>query len=60
MRILFGGLGQKWEKRTAYRKAKKEWNNQFPLLSCHPAFASMEEIVQLEHLLREQKKLRLE
>lgn len=55
---LFGEMDQRCEKRNAYRKAKKEWNNQFPPISCHPPFISTEEMNQLEQILRERKRNR--
>lgn len=45
----------RWEKRRAYRKAAKEWEKQFPPLSCHPPYVSPEEIETLEQMLKEHK-----
>ncbi len=46
---------QRREKRRAYRRAAKEWEKQFPPLSCHPPYVSPEEMEKLEQILKECK-----
>lgn len=41
------------EKRRAYRRAAKEWEKQFPTLSCHPPYVLPEEMKKLEQILKE-------
>ncbi len=43
------------EKRRANRRAAKEWEKQFPPLSCHPSYVSPEEMEKLEQILEERK-----
>ncbi len=43
------------EKSHAYRRAAKEWEKQFPPLSCHPPYVSPEEIEKLERILKERR-----
>ena len=54
---LFGEMDQRCEKRNAYRKAKKEWNNQFPPISCHPPFISTEEIINWSKFLENENEI---
>lgn len=43
------------EKKRAYRRAAKEWEKQFPPLSCHPPYVSPEEMETLERILKERR-----
>ena len=45
-----------WEKRIAYSMAEKNWNRQFPLLSCHPPFVSPEDYEKLEIIMERRKR----
>ena len=55
---VFADLRLKMMKRLAYRKAEREWNNQFPLLSCHPPYVSPKELEELERILDRRKQNR--
>lgn len=44
------------KKEIAYNKACREWDKQFPLLSCHYPYVSDEEMEVLERILKERKK----
>lgn len=59
MNSVFTELIHKWKKRVLYWKYEHLWNNQFPPISCHPPYASPEELEELEQILgrrREKKK----
>ena len=45
----------RWEHRRAYRKAARDWEKQFPLLSCHPPYVSSEELKKLDRILEKRR-----
>ena len=45
----------RWEHRRAYRKAAREREKQFPLLSCHPPYVSPEELKKLDRILEKRR-----
>lgn len=45
----------RWARWRAYRKAAREWDKQFPLLSCHPPYVSPEELKELDRILEERR-----
>ena len=58
MNNLLAELRLRIRKRLTYRKAEREWNDQFPLLSCHPPYVSPEELEELERILDRRKRSR--
>ncbi len=40
-----------WKKKMALWKNERAWNNQFPPLSCHPPYISLEELRKLQHII---------
>ena len=47
---------RRWEKRREYRKAAREWEKQFPPLSCHPPYVSPEELEELKQMLEARRR----
>ena len=45
----------RWEHRRDYRKAAREREKQFPLLSGHPPYVSPEELKKLDRMLEERR-----
>ena len=39
-----------WKKGFNYARAKREWDQQFPLLSFHPPYVSLEDSAKLEQI----------
>ena len=60
MNRFFAEMKLRLKKRLANWKAEREWNNQFPPLSCHPPYVSPEEMERLEQILEKRRQRREE
>ena len=63
-RTVYSSIHKQKENRIGRKeilRAERKWNNQFPPLSCHPPFASPNEIEMIEAILetRRNKKRRI-
>lgn len=51
MNYIFLKPIQWWKKKVAHWKNEQAWNNQFPPLSCHPPYVSLEDLRKLQQII---------